>query len=173
MNSLKTKPCFQVLVLVVITVAVFSAATRTEAKTRRAVSTSTLTKPNQILPSKRNSKLNRTPGNPICAKCSCTTLALDDAVGFPRCMRGCLADVGIGPYALIMCGATCFFGAVPLCAVCLGVAIAVVEACAIGCAAYPDGVGTVQNSAKNIKRRDVRTRRPQILRLLRAPGRTS
>lgn len=52
------------------------------------------------------------------------------------CMKGCLADVGVTPYSLIICGATCAAGAVPICAVCLGVTVAVLEACGVGCTVY-------------------------------------
>ena len=62
-------------------------------------------------------------------------------VSYGACLKACLADVGISPYSMIMCGAACGIGAVPICAICLGVSIAVVELCALGCAAYPNGMG--------------------------------
>lgn len=64
---------------------------------------------------------------------SCSMLEGDSWWG---CMKGCLADVGVTPYSLIICGATCAAGAVPICAVCLGVTVAVLEACGVGCALY-------------------------------------
>jgi hypothetical protein len=56
-----------------------------------------------------------------------------------------MRDVGISPYALIMCGGACAAagtgaGAI-ICALCVGVSATVVEWCALGCLAYPDGTG--------------------------------
>lgn len=82
--------------------------------------------------------------------CGCAVAAPDDADGFRSCMAGCLKDVGVSPYAIIICGATCVTGS-PLCAICLGVGLTVVEVCALGCAAYP-GPYTAQDLAR-IKRR--------------------
>ena len=52
------------------------------------------------------------------------------------CMKTCLGDVGVSAYSLIICGATCITLAVPICAICLGVTVAVVEACGVGCVIY-------------------------------------
>lgn len=56
--------------------------------------------------------------------------------GWWSCMKGCLGDVGVSAYSLIICGATCVTGAVPICAICLGVSVAVIQACGVGCAIY-------------------------------------
>lgn len=58
--------------------------------------------------------------------------------GWWSCMKGCLADVGVSPYSLLICGATCVAGAIPICALCVGVSVAVMEACGVGCVLYND-----------------------------------
>ena len=97
----------------------------------------------------------------ICGACNC---AATDEAGFPRCLKGCLADVGVSPVTLILCGGTCAVGAVPLCALCMGVSVAVLEACTLGCAAYPNGVGFVEGSARNSTKRA--ERKNQVARLV-------
>ena len=59
---------------------------------------------------------------------------LEEAWG--TCVKNCLADVGVSAYSLIICGATCLTPATLVCAICLGVSVAVIEACAVGCAVY-------------------------------------
>ncbi len=66
----------------------------------------------------------------------CTMLVEEG--GWWSCMKGCLADVGVSPYSLLICGATCVVGAVPICALCVGVSVAVMEACGVGCVLYND-----------------------------------
>jgi len=83
----------------------------------------------------------------ICERCACAPTP-EDLEGFGRCLKGCLADVGVSPVMVTLCGATCAFGAVPLCAICVGVSVAVLEACVLGCAAYP-GPSTVMDAARN------------------------
>lgn len=98
----------------------------------------------------------------LCERCACATAA-EDLVGFPRCLKGCLADAGVSSVTLILCAGSCAFGAVPLCALCVGVSVAVLEACALGCAAYPDGVSRVIDAARNKPvQRSLQTKRPQI-----------
>lgn len=60
----------------------------------------------------------------------------DDESRWGGCVKNCLADVGVSAYSLIICGATCVTGVVPICAICLGVTVAVLEACGVGCAIY-------------------------------------
>ena len=73
-------------------------------------------------------------------RCGCSATAPDELGGFGSCLKGCLADAGASPLSIIMCSATCVFGAVPLCAICVGLSVTVVEVCALGCLAYPDGM---------------------------------
>lgn len=69
--------------------------------------------------------------------CGCPALP-NGAGSFGSCLRGCLAEVGISPYALIMCGAACAVawtgGGAIVCAICVGVSVTVIEVCALGCA---------------------------------------
>ena len=87
--------------------------------------------------------------------CGCESVALDEsgAGSFASCMRGCLVDAGASYFAVIMCGGSCAFGAVPLCALCLGLTITAVEVCALGCAAYPGPYHVKGFMARGIKRR--------------------
>ena len=86
----------------------------------------------------RNARLNPKSVKVICKGCGCAAMALDgELFGFGSCMKGCLADAGASYIAVVMCGATCVFGAVPLCAICVGLSVTAVEVCALGCAAYP------------------------------------
>jgi hypothetical protein len=104
----------------------------------------------------RNAKIDPKSIKVLSKGCGCASATPDslELSGFRSCMKGCLADVGIGPYALIMCGATCYFGAIPLCAICLGVSVAVVEICTLGCAGYPQGFhGTGTAKRQNLRPR--------------------
>lgn len=85
----------------------------------------------------RNMKSNPNLSKALANGCTCAAAAPEQLNGFVSCMKGCLADAGIGTYALILCAGSCYFGVVPACALCLGVSVAVVEVCALGCAAYP------------------------------------
>lgn len=101
----------------------------------------------------------------ISKKCGCPLPNDGDAAGsWGRCFKGCLADVGVGYYGLVICGASCAAawtgaGAI-VCAVCLGVSVTVVEWCALGCLAYPDGMkGPGILMGKNLKDKFSRHRR--------------
>jgi hypothetical protein len=85
----------------------------------------------------RNAKLNPKSVRVLAKGCGCAVVAQEDANGFGSCMRGCLQDAGASYYGVILCGGTCGLGAIPICALCLGLTITAVEVCAIGCAAYP------------------------------------
>ena len=99
-------------------------------------------------------------------------LTIEDSagVGWWRCFRGCLADAGVATYGLIMCGTACaaaWTGAGALvCAMCTGISVTVIEVCALGCAAYPDGYkGPGHYSlilTKNLKRRPPQQRAARV-----------
>ncbi len=70
-----------------------------------------------------------------------------------------MADVGISPASMIMCGASCAaagtgVGAI-VCAVCVGVSVTVVQVCALGCAMGQDGGGPAieENVVRKLKKR--------------------
>ena len=97
--------------------------------------------------------------------CGCAAMTPDDLGGsWGSCFKRCMGDVGVGYYALIMCGAACAAAATGagaiVCALCVGVSVTVVEWCALGCAAYPDGLGGSGGKGmiltKNIKHRPPR-----------------
>lgn len=94
----------------------------------------------------RNRGLDPKSVKVISRSCGCSLAAPDDLDGsWGRCFKGCLADVGVSPVQVILCGAACAAavtgaGAI-VCAICVGVDITVIEVCALGCLAYPDGYG--------------------------------
>jgi len=126
---------------------------------------------------KRVTRITKT--NPKLAKaltkgCGCSVAQPDDLEGWGSCFKNCLRDVGISPYALIMCGAACGAAAsgagAVVCAICVGVSVTVVEWCALGCAAFPDGGkdhGTLMG--KNLNRRTPKRGLLQQLKLKPAP----
>ncbi|HZG51045.1 MAG TPA: hypothetical protein VEZ40_02815 [Pyrinomonadaceae bacterium] len=73
------------------------------------------------------------------------------AVGWLDCSGGCLRSWGVSPMSLILCGATCAFGVVPICAVCVGVTVTVLELCAIGCAIYGTQIAPVETQVRHKK----------------------
>ena len=93
---------------------------------------------------KRAAKSNPKLAKALTNGCGCAA-APDDVAGFGSCFSNCIRDVGISPYALIMCGGACAAAATGagaiICGLCLGVSATVVEWCALGCLAYPDGTG--------------------------------
>jgi hypothetical protein len=89
--------------------------------------------------------------------CGCPALPGGGAGSFGSCLRGCLAEVGISPYALIMCGAACAAawtgGGAIVCAICVGVSVTVIEVCALGCAQEGGKEFGGLLDARNIKHR--------------------
>jgi hypothetical protein len=80
----------------------------------------------------------------------------DFAGGFWGCLKGCMADVGVSAYSMIMCGVACAaaetgIGAV-VCAVCVGVSVTVIEVCALGCGTH-GRIAMVESQVRNIKPR--------------------
>ena len=78
--------------------------------------------------------------------------------GFGDCLKNCMQDVGVSPYALIMCAVACALsetgvGAIA-CAICVGVSVTVIQVCILGCAQNggkgvggimdPGGVGAIK-----------------------------
>jgi hypothetical protein len=100
----------------------------------------------------RNVRLNPKLVKVLSKGCGCAVIAQDDANGFGSCMGGCLVDAGASYYAVIMCGGSCAFGIVPLCALCVGLTVTAVEVCALGCAAYPGPYRHPKLLGRGIKR---------------------
>jgi hypothetical protein len=103
------------------------------------------------------------PGSKAKVTACATTFA---AVGWLDCSGGCLRSWGVSPMSLILCGATCAFGVVPICAICVGVTVAVMELCAIGCAIYGTQIAPVETQVlhKTLPGSDVAARTLQSAR---------
>lgn len=85
--------------------------------------------------------------------------AVDDEYsrsGFGSCVKYCLADAGVSPVSLVICGGSCATGNVVICALCVGISVTVVQWCAIGCAVYGRGDGREEIHDGPV----VQTRRP-------------
>jgi hypothetical protein len=67
--------------------------------------------------------------------CHCA-LREESGGGWANCFSGCLSSWGVSPAMLIMCGGSCGLGAVPVCALCVGVSVSIATLCAIGCDIY-------------------------------------
>ena len=52
------------------------------------------------------------------------------------CFTECLSDLGASAWSITLCTVACFTGNAIVCAVCLGLAVASVEFCGVGCAFY-------------------------------------
>lgn len=104
--------------------------------------------------------------------CGCVLAAPDDGTlsGFASCMRGCLQDAGASYFAIIMCAGSCAFGVVPVCALCVGLTVAAVEACALGCAAYPGPYPFYYASHSKRRQASSRSLQARLLRLQAAKG---
>jgi hypothetical protein len=68
--------------------------------------------------------------------CRCALRTDEGGGGWGDCFSGCLSSWGVSPAMLVMCGASCGIGAVPVCAICVGVSVSVATLCAIGCDIY-------------------------------------
>lgn len=128
-------------------------AVRTSAKTLNSAGSSKSavvkingTAKNRLLSAlKRAAKSNPKLAKALARGCGCAAAAPDELSGFGSCFSSCMRDVGISPYALIMCGGACAAAATGagaiICGLCVGVSATVVEWCALGCLAYPEGSG--------------------------------
>lgn len=101
----------------------------------------------------RHAKVDPKSVKVLVKDCGCAVAAPNALYSFSTCMKGCLADAGVSPYSLIICGAACGTGSVVICAICVGASIAVIEVCALGCALYPGpyrpGPGGIQGRGIN------------------------
>ena len=163
-----TKPILLTLLAAAIA---FSTAINTEAKSARRVNSADRKRAVRII--KTNPKIAKA----LTKACGCAVAAPDDLEGFASCFRNCMRDVGISPYALIMCGAACAAAATGagaiICSICVGVSVTVIEVCALGCAAYPDGgKGYGMFMGKNLNRRAPKRGSPQLVKLNPAAVRT-
>ena len=85
-----------------------------------------------------------TGGARSCA-CSCSSRVGRAAVAPSRwwdCMKGCLRSWGVSPIQLALCAATCAYGLIPICAICLALDASVFMLCASGCAVYSTSIIT-------------------------------
>ncbi len=57
------------------------------------------------------------------------------------CVSQCMRDAGVSAISVTLCGATCVFGIIPLCAICFALHATAFTFCATGCAAYAPGQG--------------------------------
>lgn len=107
----------------------------------------------------RDTKLKAKSG--ACLKyCACpASPSPNEVAGWGGCFKGCLADVGVSSYSLILCAGSCYIGVIPICALCVGVSVAVAEVCSLGCAAYPTKSPQLESSRNNEP-----PRRPRALR---------
>lgn len=82
------------------------------------------------------------PGQP--SNCSCSPCMVKNSLSPPTpgpwwdCTSECMRDAGVSPIAIALCGATCVFGVVPLCAICFALHATAFTFCATGCAAYAE-----------------------------------
>jgi hypothetical protein len=154
------------LILLALLAAAVAVSTATQTQARSA---------SRVNSADRNRVLRITKTNPKIAKaltkrCGCAVAAPDDLGGWGSCFKNCLRDVGVSPYALIMCGAACAAAASGVgsivCAICVGVSVTVIEVCALGCAAYPDGgkgFGTLMG--KNLNHQPLKRGSPRLVKL--------
>lgn len=86
----------------------------------------------------RNAKLNPKLAKEISKSCGCAAVTPQELSGFGGCMKSCLSDLGASYFSIIMCGVACAAAGTGVgalaCAVCVGLHVTGVEACAIACA---------------------------------------
>jgi hypothetical protein len=84
-------------------------------------------------------KPSAAPTKACACTCTSSTAPTRPTAGWWSCVRGCLRDAGVSLVQVILCGAACATGNIPICAICIGVDVTVLMACAIGCDVYAEG----------------------------------